>query len=333
MLNKIGFEILEKEFGRILIIWRLRGDELKKIVVFDYGWGGEVVADYLSRELGVVEVVRVIDWGNTEGYGDSFDRMLDLAQKSLERYIGQVDLIVLGGYAVSVLIDMLREMYPDQRFVGMQIGQEKMLNMSDEIKKVAVLGEPFVLNNLRSELTRELSHATLVLPDCTGWESLIDQNLMDRDVLQAELAWDFELHKKKRRISKKASKKQQVDKGDGRVCLSDAMKTTSLKSRMSTKDDCKYLRVAVQNFDKLAQEAKKEERAWAMSRAPKDEEGREKIKVDMVILLSTHFWAVKAEIEDLFGWRVRVVDFREKLLRDVCLALKLRGVDGRRPKK
>ena len=52
-----------------------------------------------------------------------------------------------------------------------------------------------------------------------------------------------------------------------------------------------------------------------------------------MILLSTHFWAIKSDLEELFGWRVRVIDFREVVLRNVCLALRLRGVDGRRAKR
>lgn len=56
------------------------------------------------------------------------------------------------------------------------------------------------------------------------------------------------------------------------------------------------------------------------------------LKPDVVLLLNTHFWEVKAELEEIFGWRVRVLDFREKLLHDVCAALKLRGVHGGRAK-
>ena len=33
-----------------------------RVVVYGRGRGGEAVAEYLEEELGVVEVVRVIDW-------------------------------------------------------------------------------------------------------------------------------------------------------------------------------------------------------------------------------------------------------------------------------
>ena len=37
-----------------------------KIVIFDSGYGGELLADYLESELPVVNIVRVIDWHHAE---------------------------------------------------------------------------------------------------------------------------------------------------------------------------------------------------------------------------------------------------------------------------
>ena len=39
-----------------------KGEFMLKIVVFDGGWGGELVADYLAEELQTIEIERVIDW-------------------------------------------------------------------------------------------------------------------------------------------------------------------------------------------------------------------------------------------------------------------------------
>ena len=39
---------------------------MKKIVVFDCTYGGELFADQLEQEYPIVEVIRVIDWRNSE---------------------------------------------------------------------------------------------------------------------------------------------------------------------------------------------------------------------------------------------------------------------------
>lgn len=37
-----------------------------KIVVFDSGYGGELLADYLEDALPVIDIVRAIDWREAE---------------------------------------------------------------------------------------------------------------------------------------------------------------------------------------------------------------------------------------------------------------------------
>lgn len=58
----------------------------------------------------------------------------------------------------------------------------------------------------------------------------------------------------------------------------------------------------------------------------------ELFRPDVILLLNTHFWSIRSELEELFGYRVRVLDFRQKLLHDTCRALELRGVHGDRSK-
>lgn len=61
----------------------------------------------------------------------------------------------------------------------------------------------------------------------------------------------------------------------------------------------------------------------------KSQEDLQRFRTDVVLLLDTHFWDIKTELEHLFGYGTRVLDFRQKLLHDVCRELGLRGVDGR----
>lgn len=56
------------------------------------------------------------------------------------------------------------------------------------------------------------------------------------------------------------------------------------------------------------------------------------IASDLVLLLNTNLWRVHRAIEEVFGYKVKVMDFRQKLLHDTCATLNLLGTDGRRSK-
>lgn len=240
-----------------------------KIVVFDGGWGGEVVANYLEEELGVVEVVRVIDWKNTPYDEKNVEEIANFAEENLRNYFGKVDLIVLGGYAVGLAKKLLHERHPEQKFIGPEINYDLILRARCEPEQVAILAGKTIYDSLvRAEVREKLPYSTLILPDCGGWEELINEDLMTKEILQAELAWDFVLQKQGKNTG-------QINAGD------------------ST---------------------------------------RKKLKPDVVLVLNTHYWEIKEKIDEVFGWKVRVIDFRQKLLHDVCFALKLRGVDGKRSK-
>lgn len=234
-----------------------------KIVVFDGGWGGEVAANILEEELGVVEVIRVIDWKNTPYDEKSLAEIVGFAEESLKNYFGKVDLIVLGGYATGLTINILREKYPEQKFVRPEINYDLILRARTFPEQIAILAGKTVDNMLvRDEIREKLPYSTLILPDCSGWEELINEDMMTKDILRTELALDFTLQK--------------------------------------------------------------------TQKLPDDK--RKKFKPDVAIILNTHYWAVREELEAIFGWRTRVIDFRQKFLHDVCFALKLRGVDGKRAK-
>ena len=55
-------------------------------------------------------------------------------------------------------------------------------------------------------------------------------------------------------------------------------------------------------------------------------------KNSTVILGSTHYQDVKVELERIFGWQGSVVDDFRRMLTEMCMVLKLRGLDGRRRK-
>lgn len=78
-----------------------------KVVVFDGGCGGEAVAEFLAEELQVVEIIPVIDWNHAPYDNQDSCEICRLADMSLQKYIGKVDLIVLGGYVASMALEFL----------------------------------------------------------------------------------------------------------------------------------------------------------------------------------------------------------------------------------
>ncbi len=91
-----------------------------KIVVFDSGFGGELFADKLNEAIGVVEVIRVIDWRNANGYLESKKKARQLAEKALSPYIGKVDLIIFANTLLSITsLKYFKRKYKMQKFVGL----------------------------------------------------------------------------------------------------------------------------------------------------------------------------------------------------------------------
>lgn len=54
--------------------------------------------------------------------------------------------------------------------------------------------------------------------------------------------------------------------------------------------------------------------------------------VDVVLLYGANFLDFKDEFERIYGWGVQVVDGFAGVLREICQALKLKGLDGKRSK-
>ncbi len=242
-----------------------KGQNMLKVVVFDLGWGGELVANYLDEEIGVLEIVRVIDWHDAHKSDYDASELCKIAERQLQRYLGKVDLIVLGGYTVSIALDYLRKHYPEQKFVGMGINYYRVLKTRCSPDNVAILANKTLINHATCQEIRDsLPLAKIIIPDCSGWEELIDVGDMSLDVLWSELGEHFRL--------------------------------------------CKLPRRSV------------------------PPNNAELLRPDTLLILNTHFWEIKADLERMFGYQVRILDFRQKLLHDVCAALSLRGVDGCRSK-
>jgi|GEM_PF-669047 len=93
-----------------------------KIVIFDSGYGGEVFADYLKENLPIVEIIRVIDWRNAEGYLKHPKSARRLAEVALQPYFGKVDLIVFANHLLTITsLKFFRRKYSKQKFAGLKL--------------------------------------------------------------------------------------------------------------------------------------------------------------------------------------------------------------------
>ena len=93
-----------------------------KVVVFDGGFGGELFADYLESELPVLDIVRVIDWRNAEQIFSNAKSARLAAEKALNPYLNNVDLIIFANHLLSLTsLKYFRHKYKRQRFVGIEL--------------------------------------------------------------------------------------------------------------------------------------------------------------------------------------------------------------------
>lgn len=139
-----------------------------KVVVFDSGYGGDIVADYLSHELGIVEVVRVTE-ANLSLEDGSLLEICRFSKACLRTYVGKVDLIVLGGYVVSLALEFLKREYPQQKFVSVGINYYRILNSRAFPDQIAIMADKVLFESLvRKEVCQELPYSTIIFPDCSG---------------------------------------------------------------------------------------------------------------------------------------------------------------------
>ncbi len=279
-----------------------------KIVVCDSGWGGELVADFLSEELGMVEVIRVIDWPHAPYHDKDPTVISRLVEAALGCYLGHVDLVVLGGYATSLALDDLRTKYPTQNFIGMDYSLHRILHTKNYPSRVGLLAGAQTLNpDLVARLSKDLPHSVFIPFDCGAWEKLIDDGELSAAQLQTELSQSFKL------ITEVApSTLQRLHHKQRILPLAEV-----LKLEQENKDST----ITSPNATIISSDIATTSHSSLDAAIP---------EVDAVLLLDTHLWEIKPDLERLFGWRVRVLDFRRKLLHDACFALGLRGVDGGR---
>ena len=148
---------------------------MAKIAVFDSGWGGDICAEYLSLELGVFQIDRIIDWKNFPYSYRTPVKIRSLVRSALKPHIGKYDVIVISNSVASLhALKYIKEKYSEQKFVGMPflIDAVKTLKTS----KVMVLSTSSVLfsREYRKILDKRRGMAEYTIVTCDGWLEKID---------------------------------------------------------------------------------------------------------------------------------------------------------------
>ena len=158
---------------------------LKKVVVFDNGYGGELFANYVEDEMPILEVIRVIDWlGSANFYKNSYQARHETLS-SLRPYLGRVDLIMVANHLVSeTSLKFLRHKYPDQKFSGFTI--EKPITSKAERALILTTKASYDTFEHRA-IKRRLGLKTRELI-CDHWAKLIDEGSLTRAIIEQDLA-------------------------------------------------------------------------------------------------------------------------------------------------
>ncbi|MBI3494917.1 aspartate/glutamate racemase family protein [Candidatus Saccharibacteria bacterium] len=150
-----------------------------KIGVFDSGIGGEALANALQQTFPEAQIQVVNDHDNVP-YGDKTSaEITELTDLAIQPLLTKgCDVIVIAcNTATAVAIEILRQKYPSQHFIGI----EPMVKTAAKQTKsdvIAVCATPATLasERYRGLVSKYASHLTVIEPDCSGWAYMIENN-------------------------------------------------------------------------------------------------------------------------------------------------------------
>ena len=153
-----------------------------KIGVFDSGIGGEAIAKSLRVAFPLAEVLVVAD---REHFPYGKRSALDITKLTVAAIQPLMEtscdvIIIACNSATAASIETLRQIYPQQLFIGL----EPMVKPACELSKSKVVVICATPATLASDRYKKLKHTyaqnTLIIePDCSGWASMIENNQMD----------------------------------------------------------------------------------------------------------------------------------------------------------
>jgi len=155
---------------------------MRKVVVFDSGYGGELFADKLAEEIPILEIIRVIDWRNAENILKSPRKARKVAEAALRPYIGEVDLIILANQLLTITsLKYFKKKYKNQAFLGLGLESPKSTKRTTLILTTKATSKTipyhYFLLKLKSKTT------TLCFDT---WPDLIDDGIItEKDIHEA----------------------------------------------------------------------------------------------------------------------------------------------------
>lgn len=330
--------------------------KMRRVLVFGLGAGGKNVISYLQEELSTVEIVSLIDQ-HTTIYDTLLPKeLLSKVVRALQSHIGKAEVIVLANYILTPILADLQRLFPEQLFVSVDFSGYQMARNYSGQNQVIILASPALQTTLWfDDLTRQFDGQGALVPNCAGWEQLIDDRGISIDILHADLQeLGVPIIQKPTRHRRKSRKTtlplveqlslERAQSGTAaqnvleiRKNLEENLRAITFLNPWATRPNLASHKKTAKHItdsaplDKPAYQNSHRRQISVRATPPIRSPTKENSQAALVILLSTHFWSIRPELEQIFGRRAKIIDFRKKLLHDVCFALGLRGVHGDRP--
>lgn len=153
-----------------------------KIVIFDSGYGGELLADYLENELPIMDMIRVIDWTHVSQIRHSARSARRAAEQALRPYINRTSLIIFADYLLTATsLKYFRRKYPHQNFIGLELHHPCNFKHQTHIFTTKALARTASYK----KFTRQIKGKTVILDD---WPLLIDDGELGQGKIRRDLA-------------------------------------------------------------------------------------------------------------------------------------------------
>jgi len=154
-----------------------------KLGIFDSGIGGQAVAASLKKTFPDASIIVVNDQKNVPYGSKTPDEIVSLTNAAIQPLLSHgCDVIVLAcNTATAAAIEILRERYPYQKFIGL----EPMVKTAASHTKsgvVAICATPATLASQRYHALIEKygTHLQILEPDCSQWAYWIENNQLNR---------------------------------------------------------------------------------------------------------------------------------------------------------
>lgn len=158
-----------------------------KLGIFDSGVGGEAVAEALKLTFPTAEILTASDKPNVPYGSKTPDKVRSLTNAAIQPLLAaHCDVIILAcNTATTHAIQYLRELYPSQRFIGIE-PMVKPASQHTKTGTIAICATPATLASERyAELkTTYATNLTVLEPDCSDWAYRIEHNSLNETAIR-----------------------------------------------------------------------------------------------------------------------------------------------------